>query len=245
MKKRQSAPHYIYSDMIKRFLIIIGLIFLAVSPVTPAPKNKPVDTKTKKGEGQAAFDRVRGEIEYRQLQTEIYLAQSEKLYFVIDFRRNVLAFKLKGATVWSEPISLVEPDSSVFKRFAETFETKDHQLMRHIVGKFLFEANKKTPDSILAIVGEAMNLNPALLQREVPAHFQLTWADGLSLDVRTDIVPAYKMEPFKKTIEQIKQALDKPFGEVNLTIKMTPEAAVTLYRAAVIGLPTMIYPPLK
>jgi hypothetical protein len=231
--------------MIKRLLTIIGFTVLSASLVLAAPKDKSVTPKTKKVVEQAPFDRVRAEREYRQLQTEIHLAESKNLYFVIDFRRNLLAFKLKGSTVWSEPISLVEPDSSAFERFARAFETKDHQLMRHIVGKFLFEANKKTPDSILAIVGEAMNLNPALLQREVPAHFQLTWSDGLSLDVRTDIVPVYKMEPLKKTIEQIKQVLDKPFGEANLTVKMTPDAALTLYRAAVIGLPTMIYPPLK
>lgn len=210
-----------------------------------SPKDKPAAKNTKKPIEQAPFDRAKAELEYRQLQTEIYLAESNNLYFVIDLRRNLLAFKLRGSTVWSEPISQVDPDSSAFAHFARVFETKDRQLMRHIVGKFLFEANKKTPDSILAIVGEAMNLNPALLQREVPAHFQLTWGDGLSLDVRTDIVPAFKMEPLKKTIEQLKQVLDKPFGEANLTVKMTPEAAITLYRAAIIGLPTMIYPPLK
>jgi hypothetical protein len=230
--------------MIKRFLIILGFAVLAVSLAMAGPKDKPA-SKAKKPVADAPFDRAKGEMEYRQLQTEIHLAETKELYFVIDLRRNLLAFKLKGTTVWSEPIVLVDDDSSIFKNFAQHFETKDHQLMRHIVGKFLFEANKKTPDSILAIVGQAMNLNPALLQREVPGHFQLTWADGISLDVRTDIVPSYKMETFKKTIEQVKQVLDKPFGESNLTVKMTPDAALTLYRAAVIGLPTMIYPPIK
>lgn len=232
--------------MIKRLILIIGLVTLISTVAFSAPKEKPAAIKSKKpAVEQAPFDRARAEIEYRQLQTEIYLAETKSLYFVIDLRRNLLAFKLKGTTVWSEPIVQVEPDQSSLTDFARAFETRDHQLMRHIVGKYLFEANKKTPDSILAIVGQAMNLNPALLQRDVPAHFQITWDAGLSLDVRTDIVPVYKMEPLKQTLEQLKQKLDKPFGEANLTVKMTPEAALTLYRAAIIGLPTMIYPPLK
>jgi hypothetical protein len=232
--------------MFKRLLILIGFVLIATCSVYSANKDHPEATKTKKpSEQKAPFDRARADLEYRQLQTEIHLAETKALYFVIDLRRNLLAFKLQGTTVWSEPIAQVETDSSVFDDFAHKFETKDHQLMRHIVGKFLFTANKKTPDSILAIVGQAMNLKPELLQREVPGHFQLTWGDGLSLDVRTDIVTVYKMEPFKKAMEQVKQVLDKPFGETNLTVKMTPDAALTLYRAAIIGLPTMIYPPAK
>jgi hypothetical protein len=231
--------------MPKRLLIIIGSILIATCLAYSANKDRPTAIKTKKAAEQAPFDRARAEREYRQLQTEIHLAETKALYFVIDLRRNLLAFKLQGTTVWSEPIVQVETDSSAFKDFAGKFQTKDHQLMRHIVGKFLFTANKKTPDSILAIVGEAMNLKPELLQREVPGHFQLTWGDGLSLDVRTDIVTVYKMEPFKKAMEQVKQVLDKPFGETNLTVKMTPDAALTFYRAAVIGLPTMIYQPAK
>lgn len=193
---------------------------------------------------KSTFDRGRADLEYRQLQTEIHLAETKQLYFVINLRRKLLAFKLKGATVWSEPIVQVEPDSSAFNDFARSFETKDGQLMRHIAGKYLFAADKKTPDSILAIVGEAMNVKPELLQREVPARFQLTWADGLSLDIRTDIIAKYKMEPLKKAIKQVKQVFSRPFGETNLVIRMTPEAALTLYRASTIGLPTIIYPPL-
>jgi hypothetical protein len=233
--------------MIKRLVIIIGFILATTFMARAANKDHPnPPAKAKKtAEQQVPFDRARAELEYRQLQTEIHLAETKALYFVIDLRRNLLAFKLQGTTVWSEPIVQVETDSSVFEDFADKFETKDHQLMRHIVGKFLFTANKKTPDSILVIVGQAMNLKPELLQREVPGRFQLTWGDGLSLDVRTDIVTVYKMEPFKKAMEQVKQVLDKPFGETSLTVKMTPDAALTLYRAAIIGLPTMIYPPNK
>jgi hypothetical protein len=221
-------------------ILISGLLLIALiqsCSKQSSPDRNQADTKT------STWNRQQADLQYRQLQTEINLAQTKELYLVLDLRRMKIALKLKGAIVWEAPLSMLEPDSSAAIDFAGHFESRDGQLMRHISGKYLFAADKKTPDSILAIVGEAVNVRPELLQREVPARFQLTWNDGLILDVRTDISGKYK-EPLKNALQQVKHVINRPFGETSLAIKMDPDAALTLYRAAIKGLPTMIYPPM-
>ena len=56
----------------------------------------------------------------------------------------------------------------------------------------------------------------------------------------TTAVPASK---FKNTLLQVSQALQRPFGEARLTMKMHPDAALTFWRAVEVGLPTLIIPP--
>jgi hypothetical protein len=67
--------------MHKRLLIIIGFILMATCSVYSANKDHPAaPAKTKKpADQQAPFDRARAELEYRQLQTEIHLAETKAL----------------------------------------------------------------------------------------------------------------------------------------------------------------------
>ncbi|KPJ65282.1 hypothetical protein AMJ44_10585 [candidate division WOR-1 bacterium DG_54_3] len=189
------------------------------------------------------WNRERAELEYRLIQTELKLAKSEELYMVLNFQRKVLRLKLKGAVVWDYPIDIYEADSQEVREFVERFQGDDRRLIRFLSGKHLFAAQHKTPDSILAIVGEAVRANPELLQRDVPARFQLLWGYGLTLEVRTDIVGQPK-SPLKSTLVEFRHALRRPFGEAHLIVKMRPADALTLYRAARPGLPTLLYPPL-
>jgi hypothetical protein len=197
------------------------------------------------GNGKAPSDKA-GNVsladDYAETQVELRLALGEKPYLDINFAENELWLKLKGAVVWSCPITPVESDADPLREFVKKFRGNDRRLIRPVVEKHLFSAREKTPDSVLKIVGEVVKVNPELLQREIPARFQLLWEDGLILDIRTDAQGKTKTS-FKNTMVQLSQKLQRPFGEVTLTVSMTPEQAMTLYRIANPGFPTMIHSP--
>jgi hypothetical protein len=180
--------------------------------------------------------------EYKMIQAELKLAKLEKPYFVIDFAKKELLIKLRGAVVWEYPLSIPASDNEEVWDFVERFQGRESQLIRTITETHLFAAQVKTPDSILAIVSGVTKLKPELLQRDLPERFQLLWGDKVILDVKTDIKgkPTDKLE---NTMFEVRHAIQTPFGKAQLTIKMDPTKALTLYRAAQPGFPTMIIPP--
>ncbi|MBI5267844.1 MAG: hypothetical protein HY851_11495 [candidate division Zixibacteria bacterium] len=180
--------------------------------------------------------------DYMQTQVELRLAQNEKPYLDINFAENELWLKLKGAVVWSCPITPVESDAEGLREFVKKFRGNDQRLVRPVVEKHLFSSREKTPDSVLKIVGEVVKVDPELLQRDLPARFQLLWENGLILEIRTDVQGKAKAS-LKNTMVQLSQKLQKPFGELTLIVSMTPEQAMTLYRVTNPGFPTMIHPP--
>ena len=95
----------------------------------------------------------------------------------------------------------------------------------------------------MAIVGEAIRVDPELLQRALPERFQLLWGNGLILEIRTDI-SGKPISKLQNAIVQIKQALSMPFGETTIVLKIEASEALTLYRAANRGMATLIYPPM-
>ncbi len=181
--------------------------------------------------------------DYAMTQVELRLAQTGAPYLDINFAEKELWLKLKGAVVWSCPISLVDVNSDALQAFVKKFQGGERRYVRPVVEKHLFSSREKTPDSVLKIVGEVVKVDPGLLQREIPARFQLVWEDGLILEIRTDIKGNQKTS-FRNTLINLSQTLQKPFGEVTLIISMTPEEAMTLYRISNPGFPTMIHPPL-
>ncbi len=194
-------------------------------------------------EDQAARVPERSEIEaeYNLIQAELRLARTEKPYLVIDAGKNEMRLKLKGATVWYNHLELLESESDRLDQFAGRFLGSDNRILRLMTEKHLFASSDKTPDSILAIVGEVVKVDPELLQREIPERFQLLWDHSLILEVRTGQAgkPA---SFFKNTMLEVRRTLQRPFGESYLAVKMNPEEALTLYRVSQPGLPTLIYP---
>ncbi len=170
------------------------------------------------------------------------LARSEKLYLVVDLERSQLQLKLQGAVVWSYPMQIARPDSQELGEFAMRFMGAEGRVMLPLGGKHLFAGREKTPDSVLAIVGEVVKVDPGLLQRDVPERFQLLWDYGLTMEIRTEIA-GQPTSVFKSALVEFRHALRRPFGEAHLIMKMDPEAALTLYRAIQPGLPTLLYPP--
>jgi hypothetical protein len=189
------------------------------------------------------WERQRADLEYRLIQTELALAKSQRLYLVINLERKELELKLRGTVVWSNPINIIETDSQEVLDFIKRFQSDEGLLIRPISHKYLFTAQNKTPDSILIIISDAVKAKPELMQRDVPGRFQLLWGYGLILEVRTDIVGKPKSK-LRNTMVKVREVLRRPFGETRIILKMEPDYALTLYRAAHPGLPTLLYPPL-
>ena len=205
-------------------------------------RGKEATEESTNGSAKKSWNRQNAQTDYELLQAELRLAKTEKPYLVIDAENKELAIKLKGALVWGTPFNIAETDSKDLSDFAERFLANGHRYIRTVTEKHLFAASDKTPDSVLEIVGKAVNIDPSLMQREVPQRFQLLWDRGLVLDIRTDVI-GKPTSRFQNTMADLRRTLQRPFGESQLIIKMTPDEAVTLYRAAELGLPTLVYPP--
>jgi hypothetical protein len=138
-------------------------------------------------------------------------------------------------------MQLAQTDSQEVEKFATRFAGRGERVVLPLADKYLFAAEDKTSDSVLTIVGEVTNVDPELLQREVPERFQLFWSYGLIMEVRT-AVSGKPTSASKNALVKLRHALRSPFGEAYLFLNMNPDDALTLYRAAKRGMPTLIYP---
>jgi hypothetical protein len=186
------------------------------------------------------WNRTEAETEYEFLQAETRLANTVKPYIVFDFQRKAIEIRLKGAIVWNYPLEIID-NSGDLESFAQNFRGEENKIIRPLLEKHLFAFSDKTPDSILVIVGQAVNVDPELLQREIPERFQLLWDKDLVLEVRTNVA-GKPISRFKNTLLEVRRLMQKPFGGAFIVIKMDPEKATTLYRASQPGIPTMVYP---
>lgn len=204
-------------------------------------KKAPGGNRAAKAKAKAAepWDAVRGAAEYRRSQLEIALAKTGNSYMVIDLDRLEVMIKLKGASVWNARMQVAREDSAQIGAFAKRFKGSEDELVRMVASRYLFAGKEKTPDSILAIVGQVVKADPQLLQRDIPERFELAWGWDVILDVRTDIdgEPRSKFKNFQMSLLD---AMRRPFGEKRLRIKLASDDALTLYRAASPGLPTLL-----
>jgi hypothetical protein len=224
----------------QQFYLPFCVLLMAVV-FSSCQKDQPVKAPPV-AENSKTWDRQKAELEYRSIQTELALAQSEQPYLIIDLKRNELQLRLKGAVVWNHLLNFVQTDSNRVREFARRFKGDDDILVRPLSAKFLFASREKTPDSILAIVGDVVKADPQLLQREVPAKFRLMWGCCLTLDVRTD-VEGRSRSPIGVLLTKFRHALTVPFGQTTITIQMSGENALTLFRATRTGMPTLLYLP--
>ncbi len=216
-------------------VLSVAVVALAGCDEKPADKTQVTNVDGKK------FNRPQAEAEYRMLQMEIKLAKMGEPYLVLDMKEHRLQLRLKDAVLWSYPMNFASEDSSKVLEFMERFQGKKERLVRRLVGKHLFSASEKTPDSVLAIVGEVVRVDPSQLQRDVPHRFQLLWGDGLILEIQTDAT-GKTVSLFQNAIIELRQAIAQPFGEVSIVLKIDPTEALTLYRAVTPGMATLIEP---
>jgi hypothetical protein len=188
------------------------------------------------------WNRDSAEAEFRLLQAELKLAETGKPYLILNLHENALTLKLKGAVVWSHRIDVAPSDAGDVRDFVDRFRGAQHRVVRPLEENYLYAASDQTPDSILKIVSEATKFPPELLQRAIPERFYLLWQGGLTLEVKTDVAGEPR-SGFKNTMFRVRQALRKPFGDSHVIVRMKPDEAITLYRVAQPGLPTLLYPP--
>ena len=217
--------------------LLVGVLTFSLL-VSCAEKKQPGTTATS---ADKQWDQQQAEIQYRVLQAELKLAQANKPYLVLDLKRNRLEIKLQGTTVWNYAMTLENTDESELQKFSERFVGSELKVVRPILFKYLFAATSKTSDSILAIVSEATTFPVELLQRTIPERFQLKWSDDIVLDIRTDVIGKPESK-WKNTMVDIRQTIAGHLGDALVSVKMPKDNAITLYRAAIIGLPTLIYP---
>jgi|WetSurMetagenome_2_1015567.scaffolds.fasta_scaffold126334_1 hypothetical protein len=226
-----------------KFPAVIAILLLFLFAGCSKKENKPIENGSKPDNKQsgAKWERAGAEAEYRLIKTELTLAEKKKPYLVIDLVKKQLVIKLNGVDVWNYAMEIEPRSNGELNDFAEQFMGNEKQLVRPILEKHLFSAKDKSSDSVLAIVSEAVLADVDLMQRIIPERFQLLWDNGLILEIRTSAVgqPTSKL---KNTMVQIRQALQRPFGESLVIIRMDQDHAITLYRMAERGLPTMLYP---
>ena len=211
----------------------------AKNGATPAPGATPTPKPARVAKKPEPWDPARARDEYREIQLELALAKTGNAYMVLDLDGRQVLLKVKGAVVWSSRLELAPEDSGDLERFVKRFKSGDDLILRLLTNKHLFASTEKTPDSILAIVGQVVKADPQLLQRDIPERFQLMWGWDIVLDVRTDVVgtPKSKFENMRTTVLE---AVRGPFGEARLVARMSSDNALTLYRIAFPGLPTII-----
>jgi len=184
------------------------------------------------------------ELIYQTASAELKLAKSGQPYLVFDIPRRALEVRLKGTVVFRTPLEVVEAPAASLDRFIEKFISGEGLLARPIAGKYLFEAQQQTPDSILKIVSEVINVKPELMQREIPSRFRVFWDDKLVLDVLSDVEVKASAKPLEEklqnTMMEARYVLRRPFGATLLALRVTGEEAMTLYRVAKPGLPTLV-----
>jgi hypothetical protein len=246
MIESESELQFTYSDRREvrphdRWLLVLVLGFV-ISITILGCGQKQTERSEKPNPSNKSWNRSAAEMEYRLIQTELSLVKTGQPYLVLDLKHEKLVLKLKGAVVWSYPMNFAAADSQQVRGFLQRFQGRDRKLVRPLAGKHLFAAKEKTPDSVLAVVGEVVKVDPELLRRELPERFQLRWGGDLILEVRTDI-SGKSISIFRNAIVEMRQMLQRPFGEAAIVLKMESEAALTLYRATTDGMPTLIYAP--
>ncbi len=181
-------------------------------------------------------ERQRAEADYAFLQAQLQLAQKDKPYLVFDWDVPSADLMLKGAVVAQCSMKVDGGDGDI-RRFRERFRD-DGLVMRGLVAKRLFTSQKQTPDSVLSIVGPVLNLSPEILQRHIPGWFEFNWGDDLVLEVHSDV--AGKPEPGTDLrMQRLRGTLRRASGETRLKVTMDRRDALTLYRVARTGLPTL------
>ena len=174
-------------------------------------------------------------------QTELQLAAGDSTYLVLDFSHQRLALKLRGAILWDTPMQLEPRDAKKVDAFIDNFSSDCRCLVQPIERIHLFEATTLVSDSILAIVSEAVGVPVERLRRMIPERFRLHWSDRLALDVTSDI-QGIEISAFDNYVEEIRRAVNVPFGETTLTVRVDSEKAMTLYGACKPGMMTLILP---
>lgn len=175
--------------------------------------------------------------EWQLLAAQNELIKSNDPYLVLDNRNQSFTLKLGSAVVW-----VMKEDSGTSKlnvpNLISNFEP-DSAFLFSISNIRLMEYEPRFPDTLLKIVSEAMDMDPSLLQREIPVAFEIKWRNGPTLLVHStpENQPVVIEVPWR---EKLGRWLDS-FKESNtFKVQTNREVALTLYRVLKNGALTMV-----
>lgn len=175
--------------------------------------------------------------EWKLLTAQNELIKSNDPYIVLDGRDQTFTLKLGSAVVW-----ILQEDSGTAKlnisRFIADFQP-DSAFLFATSGIRLMEYEPRFPDSLLKIVSEAMDMDPSLLQREIPVAFEIKWRNGPTLLVHStpENQPVVIEVPFR---EKLGMWLESFKGQSAYEVQANREVALTLYRVLKNGALTMV-----
>lgn len=175
--------------------------------------------------------------EWKLLAAQNELIKSNDAYLVLDNRDQSFTLKLGSAVVW-----VLKEDSGTAKLNVASLISKfepDTIFLFSIGNLQLLEYEPRFPDTLLKIVSEAMDMDPSLLQREIPVAFEIKWRNGPTLLVHStpENQPVVIEVPWR---EKLGKWLDS-FKENNaFEVQTNREIALTLYRVLKNGALTMV-----
>ena len=175
--------------------------------------------------------------EWKLLAAQNELIKSNDAYLVLDNRDQSFTLKLGSAVVW-----VLKEDSGTAKLNVTSLISKfepDTAFLFAISNLQLLEYEPRFPDTLLKIVSEAMDMDPSLLQREIPVAFEIKWRNGPTLLVHStpENQPVVIEVPWR---EKLGKWLDS-FKENNaFEVQTNREIALTLYRVLKSGALTMV-----
>lgn len=178
--------------------------------------------------------------EYRQAASELRICGEDVLYLVIDCPRRLLLLKRGGAVVWSVPMDSGQ-DAGALDRFAGGFLGEDRRFVRIIRDRRLYEYSDQSPDSMLAVVSRVVRAKTDLMQRVVPGRFDIAWSGGMVLEIRTDR-PGKPLSAAGNLFASFRRTIALWGRGERLVVRIDADRAITLYRAAGRGTPTILCP---
>lgn len=183
----------------------------------------------------AQSDSLKREWKLLALQTE--LAKSSDPYLVLDSRNLSFTLKLGNAVVWT-----LKEDSGTAKLNIPALIadfSPDSAFLYSTANIRLMEYEPRFPDSLLKIVSDAMDMDPSLLQREIPVAFEIKWRNGPTLLVHStpENQPVVVEVSFR---EKLGLWLDSFKGHRAFSVQTNREVALTLYRTLKNGALTLV-----
>lgn len=175
--------------------------------------------------------------EWRFLATQNELIKSNKPYLVLDAAHQSLEIRMGSGVVWA-----MKADSGTkpldVNRLALDFQP-DTTLVFGVSGLRLLKYEPRFPDSLLEIVSHAMDMDPSLLQREIPVMFEIKWLNGPTLMVHSlpENQPVEIEVPWR---EKLGLWLDRFGGASGYEVQCNREVALTLYRVLKNGALTLV-----
>lgn len=180
--------------------------------------------------------------EYALLRAEQAAAADSQPYFVIDLDRLEFQIRMAGTIVWQAEMTVVGDDSTAVATFASQFTEQGREPRRTITDCHVFEAAERLSDSLLAIVGSSLHVSPDSLQRLLPQRLRVDWPDGLALTILTDAAGTPRSR-IGNLLASLSHLVEQPFHGADLTVHMSPEAALTIFRLGRTGMTTLVIEP--